>query len=44
MTLFYRRPGSSTYSSKPMDNATIKGKWYANLDTLGDKITNDEAP
>jgi hypothetical protein len=37
-TLFYRRPGDASYRSKPMDNTTIKGKWYANLDTLGDKI------
>jgi hypothetical protein len=39
VTLFYRRPGSVGWSSKPMDNQTIPGKWYANLDTLGDKIT-----
>lgn len=39
VTLFYRKPGSSTWLSKPMDNRTIPGKWYANLDTLGDKIT-----
>ncbi len=38
VTLFYRPPGTSTWSSKPMDNTTA-GKWYANLDTLGDKIT-----
>ena len=39
VTLFYRRPGSSGYSSKAMDNGTVPGKWYANLDTLGDKIS-----
>ena len=39
VTLFYRRPGSAGYSSKPMNNRTIAGKWYANLDTLGDKIS-----
>ena len=38
VTLFYRRPGSTAWSSKPMDNTTVTGKWYANLDTLGDKI------
>jgi len=38
VTLFYRRPGSSTYSSKAMDNQTVPPKWYANLDTLGDKV------
>ena len=37
-TLFFRRPGSSSFDSKPMNNQTIKGRWYANLDTLGDKI------
>jgi hypothetical protein len=37
-TLFFKRPGSSTWSSKAMDSNTVKGKWYANLDTLGDKI------
>lgn len=44
VTLFYRRPGSSTWSSKAMDNHTIPGKWYANLDTLGDKITIPKPP
>jgi hypothetical protein len=39
VTLFYRRPGGSAWSSKPMNNNTIPGKWYANLDTLGDKIS-----
>jgi len=38
VTLFYRRPGSSTYSSKAMDNQTVPPKWYANLDTRGDKV------
>jgi hypothetical protein len=42
--LFYRRPGSDSWSSKPMDNTTIAGKWYANLDTLGDKITITDPP
>ena len=36
-TLFFKRPGSSSWSSKAM-NSTTKGKWSANLDTLGDKI------
>ena len=44
VTLFYRRPGSSTWSSKPMNNTTIPGKWYANLDTLGDKISIPTPP
>ncbi|HYO43972.1 MAG TPA: hypothetical protein VES19_12305 [Candidatus Limnocylindrales bacterium] len=43
-TLFYRKPGSATWLSKPMDNQTIAGKWYANLDTLGDKITITDPP
>ncbi len=43
-TLFFKRPGSSTWSSKPMDPNTIRGKWYANLDTLGDKITIPNPP
>jgi hypothetical protein len=43
-TLFYRRPGAGGFASKPMDNSTIKGKWYANLDTLGDKITIPDPP
>ena len=38
VTLFFRRPGSTTWSSKPMD-LTRTGNWSANLDTLGDKIT-----
>ena len=38
VTLYFRRPGSSTWSSKPMDSQTIAGSWYANLDTLGDQI------
>jgi hypothetical protein len=38
VTLFFRRPGSTTWSSKPMDQ-TRTGNWSANLDTLGDKIT-----
>lgn len=36
--LFYRPPGSSSYRSETMDNTTVPGKWYANIDTLGDKI------
>ena len=44
VTLFYRRPGSSTWQSKPMNNNTIPGKWYANLDTLGDQITIPKPP
>jgi hypothetical protein len=44
VTLFYRRPGSTAWSSKPMDNTTVKGKWYANLDTLGDKIAITSPP
>jgi hypothetical protein len=43
-TLFYRRPGASSWQSKPMDDDTIKGKWYANLDTLGDRITIPDPP
>ena len=38
VTLFFRRPGSSTWSSKLMDNTIVPPRWYANLDTLGDKI------
>jgi hypothetical protein len=38
VTLYFRRPGSATWSSKPMDSQTVAGKWYANLDTLGDEI------
>ena len=44
VTLFFRRPGSSTWSSKAMDNQTVPGKWYANLDTLGDKISIPSPP
>ena len=44
VTLYYRRPGASSYSSKPMDNHTVPGKWYANLDTLGDKISIPKPP
>ncbi len=44
VTLFFRRPGDSAWASKPMDNATVPGKWYANLDTLGDKITIPTPP
>ncbi len=44
VTLFYRKPGSSAWSSKPMDNTTVKGKWFANLDTLGDKISITDPP
>ena len=44
VTLFYRRPGSSNWSSKPMNDKTVAGKWYANLDTLGDKITIPNPP
>jgi hypothetical protein len=39
VTLFYKKPGAGSYASKPMDNTTIRGKWYANLDTLGDGIS-----
>lgn len=44
VTLMFRRPGSSSWASKPMDNHTIVGKWYANLDTLGDGITIPTPP
>jgi hypothetical protein len=44
VTLFYRPPGSSSWLSKPMNNTTIKGKWFANLDTLGDKISIVDPP
>jgi hypothetical protein len=44
VTLFYRKPGSSTWQSKPMSNTVVRGKWYANLDTLGDKITIPNPP
>ena len=37
-TLFFKRPGDASWSTKPMDPNVIRGKWYANLDTLGDKI------
>lgn len=43
VSLFYRRPGAS-WQSKPMNDQTIAGKWYANLDTLGDKITIVDPP
>ncbi len=36
-TLFFKRPGEA-WASKPMDPNTVRGKWYANLDTRGDKI------
>jgi hypothetical protein len=38
VTLFYRKHGAGSWSSKPMNNKTIPGRWYANLDTLGDKL------
>ncbi len=44
VTLLFRRPGSSSWSSKAMDNQTVPGKWYANLDTLGDKISIPSPP
>jgi hypothetical protein len=44
VTLFFKRPGSSSWSSKPMDIRTVKGRWYANLDTLGDKISIPNPP
>ena len=44
VALFYRRPGSTAWSSKPMDDTTVAGKWYANLDTLGDKIAITSPP
>jgi len=44
VTLFYKRPGDASYQKKPMDNTTVKGKWYANLDTLGDNITITDPP
>lgn len=44
VTLYFRRPGSSTWSSKAMDNTTLPPKWYANLDTLGDQITIPSPP
>jgi hypothetical protein len=44
VTLYFRRPGASGYSSKPMDNTTLPGKWFANLDSLGDKITITSPP
>jgi hypothetical protein len=43
-TLFYRKPGAASWSSKPMNDTTVKGRWYANLDTLGDKITIPNPP
>ncbi len=44
VTLYYRRPGASAWSSKSMNNQTIAGKWYANLDSLGDKISIPKPP
>jgi hypothetical protein len=44
VTLFYRRPGAASYSSKPMDSTTLPGKWYANLDSLGDEISIASPP
>ncbi len=38
-TLFYKVPGSKSFAQKGMDGQQIKGKWYANLDTLGDQIS-----
>lgn len=42
--LFYKRPGDTTYASKAMNNRVVKGKWWANLDTLGDQISIVSAP
>jgi hypothetical protein len=44
VTLFYRRPGAASWSSKSMNNQTIPGRWYANLDTLGDRIAITSPP
>ncbi len=41
-TLFYRLPGSASWSSKPMTAAS--GKWSAGLDTTKDKITIPSPP
>jgi hypothetical protein len=38
VTLFYRKHGAGSWASKRMNNQTVPGKWYANLDTLGDKL------
>jgi hypothetical protein len=40
--LFYRRPADSGYQSKPMD--LRRGSWFANLDTLGDRISINDPP
>ena len=40
--LFYRRPADSGYQSKAMD--LRRGSWFANLDTLGDKISINDPP
>jgi hypothetical protein len=37
-TLFFRRPGSASFASKPMVFTANLGKYFANLDTLGDDI------
>ena len=43
-TLFFRKPGAGSWSSNPMNSTTVTGKWYANLDTLGDNITIPNPP
>ena len=43
-TLFYRKPGAGSWSSKAMDSTTVKGRWFANLDSKGDKITIPNPP
>ncbi|MEI7744665.1 MAG: hypothetical protein WCK58_13070, partial [Chloroflexota bacterium] len=43
-TLFFKRPGASTWASKAMDNTTLPGRWYANIDSLGDKVTIPTPP
>ena len=40
--LFYRRPADGGFQSKAM--TLQNGRWFANLDTLGDKITINDPP
>ncbi|MHB8959454.1 MAG: hypothetical protein ACYDAN_07495 [Candidatus Limnocylindrales bacterium] len=42
VTLYFRRPGSTTWSSKPLSQTG--NKWSASLDTLRDKISIPNSP
>jgi hypothetical protein len=43
-TLFYRKPGAGAWSSKPMNSTTVRGRWFARLDTKNDQITIPNPP